>query len=123
MVAKIFKQERYFLLSLFIVSLLARLFFYLVFLKNNPCVLTFDSGQYHAIAKSLIEGNGFASQLYRLPGYPLFLALGYSLFGFNVHKFLLMQIFLASFLPRFYYPTTLKWLELRQLLQRLMLDS
>jgi hypothetical protein len=82
----VFVEHKYCLFFLFIVSLGIRLLFFKLFLYDNPVQLAFDSGQYHSVATSLVHGNGFSNPdgtpaLYRLPGYPLFLAVGYSLFG------------------------------------------
>ncbi len=64
----------------------------------------FDSGHYHTIATSLVQGKGFANkngqpQFYRLPGYPLFLAICYKLFGIDPEKALWAQLLLATLIP------------------------
>jgi 4-amino-4-deoxy-L-arabinose transferase-like glycosyltransferase len=97
-------KYRRFLFFLFLASLLIRLLFFKVFLQNNPVQLAFDSGQYHSVATSLVHGKGFSNPdgfpaFYRLPGYPLFLSIGYSLFDNSVTATLLMQIVLASIIP------------------------
>jgi len=85
----VLQQEKRFLIVLFACSLLIRLFFFKIFLADNPCMLTFDSGHYHSIAQQIMEGNGIAAadgqpQFYRLPGYPVVLALGYTVFNGNI---------------------------------------
>lgn len=85
-------------------SVLLRFLFYFIFLRNNPCLIAFDSGHYHEIAKSFLGGLGFSfgggqPQFYRLPGYPLFLAFNYFLFGVDPHFALFVQIILAGVLP------------------------
>lgn len=104
MVKSLLVQKKYFLLFLFIVSFVVRLLFFSAFLKNNSLQLAFDSGHYHAAALSLVEGKGFTNvdgspHVYRLPGYPIFLAAGYALSNHNVTVTLLVQCLLASFIP------------------------
>jgi len=105
----ILKQEKWFLLGLFFCALALRLVYFETFLRDNPCVLMFDSGQYHELATEITQGHGFAKpdgspQFYRLPGYSLFLALCYKIFNFLklsniIQATLLVQIILASCIP------------------------
>lgn len=97
-------KHKHFLFMLVVLSCAVRLFFFLLFLKDNPCLLLFDSGHYHTAALHLAQGQGFVGAdglpyFYRLPGYPLFLALCYTLFNFNVLCTLIAQMVLASFIP------------------------
>jgi len=98
------KRHKVFLTILFIASLLVRLLFFYAFLHNNPLQLSFDSGHYHDVACALSNGNGFtnadgSAHCYRLPGYPVFLALLYACGDTNVTLALLVQIVLASLIP------------------------
>lgn len=101
---RIFKREKWFLWAIFFCALLIRLFYFHVFLQENPCMLAFDSGHYHELATQVVDGQGFtkldgAPQFYRLPGYSIFLAACYKIFDFNVLATLLVQILLASLIP------------------------
>lgn len=84
-------------------ALILKLLFFGIFLKDNPCMLEFDSAHYHNIATQIIAGNGIANnqglpQFYRVPGYPIFLTLIYKLFGPNPIYAILLQIFLSIFI-------------------------
>ncbi|MCB9493213.1 MAG: glycosyltransferase family 39 protein [Epsilonproteobacteria bacterium] len=97
-------REKKVLLGLFCFAFIVRLLFFFAFLADNPCKLTFDSGHYHNLALSLIDGQGLSNadgspQFYRLPGYPIFLALCYGLFGVNPDVALFIQMLLASLIP------------------------
>lgn len=97
-------REKNFLGLLFCISFLIRLGFYHIFLQNNPLMFSFDSGHYQTIALQLIQGFGFAGadglpQFYRLPGYPLFLAFCYKIFGVKPFIVFFLQIILASLIP------------------------
>ncbi|MBY0353677.1 hypothetical protein K2W90_04915 [Candidatus Babeliales bacterium] len=102
------KQHSFFLTIIFILSLVIRLIFFNTFLQENPCQLAFDAGHYHELALSLSNGQGIvhadgAPQFYRLPGYSLFLALCYKLFGQSLYAVLRAQIVLASLLPILFF--------------------
>lgn len=95
---------RSFLLIMFVSALFVRIGFYYVFLVNNSIALAYDSGHYHAVALQVAQGLGFTNldgtpHLYRLPGYPLFLALCYRLLGWGYHGALAVQVVLASCIP------------------------
>src|SRR3974377_1133472 len=75
-----------------IVFLLRIIIIYCIFLSNNNGILTtYDSKGYVDSALSILELKSFAvspqqpeePQLYRTPGYPLFIAAIYFLFGKN----------------------------------------
>jgi hypothetical protein len=110
---ELIKKEKKFLLLIFFLSLAIKAVFFLIFLKNNPCLLSFDSGHYHKIALSLISRNGFYNldgvtpQFYRMPGYPLFLALCYKLFGIQQIAVIILQTLLSSFIPILIFLLTL----------------
>lgn len=110
---ELIKKEKKFLLLIFFLSLSIKTVFFLIFLKNNPCLLSFDSEHYHKIALSLVSGNGFYNldgvtpQFYRMPGYPVFLASCYKLFGIQQIAVIILQIILGSFITLLIFLLTL----------------
>ncbi len=91
-------------LLLWVGSLAVRILFYVFFLTNNPCQLFFDSGHYHAMACNLLERGAFCDvtglyNFYRLPGYPVFLATCYWLFGVVPGVALAVQQLLGACIP------------------------
>ncbi len=96
-------HKKYYLTGLFFISLLLRLIFFQLFLVDNPCRLMYDAAHYHGPAVSLAQGKGFTvaekPYFYRLPGYPLFLAGCYKLFGFDINRALMIQLVLAALIP------------------------
>jgi len=94
-----------FLWGLFLISCAVRILFFWVFTRHGENFLIhFDSAQYQNLAQNIFLGNGITgsdglAQYYRLPGYSLFLALCYKLFGHNYQSALLFQILLASLIP------------------------
>jgi len=110
---KIIQEEKWFLLVMFLSALMIRLVYFDIFLRDNPCMLMFDSGQYHELATQIADGHGFSKpdgspQFYRLPGYSLFLALSYKIFDNNLLITLLIQILLASIIPLFIFFLSLR---------------
>jgi hypothetical protein len=108
------KKNLVFVLILFAVSLLVRLLFYQAFLRNNSMQLSFDSGQYHGVAVNISNGRGITNadgspHFYRLPGYPLFLSMCYSVLGTDVDKTMHTQIVLASCIPALVFFLGLQW--------------
>lgn len=101
----LFLQEKYFLITLFIVSFLLRAFFFAQYTRyEDHAWLAFDSEQYHIIAKNIAYKKGISNadgtpNFYRLPGYPLFLAALYKLFSGSSEKALWVQVILASLIP------------------------
>ena len=98
------KHEKWFLAALFVGSLLIRAGVYYGYLGNDNRYWQVDSNTYHLVAQGFAEGNGIAlpngtPNFYRLPGYPIFIAMFYKLFGANPYKALWGQIVLASFIP------------------------
>jgi hypothetical protein len=95
--------QRRFLLAIFVFALIVRLAFFFAFLRHGTNAwLPFDSDQYYRIAQNIIADNGMClvpgePQMYRLPGYPLFLALGLQLGG--IERVLLFQLVLSCFIP------------------------
>ena len=83
-------------LLVFLIGLGSRLFF-VVFGAFEAG----DSSDYHGIALNLLAGNGFAiydssPTVYRSPGYPLFLAGVYALFGPDPEAALILQALLGG---------------------------
>jgi 4-amino-4-deoxy-L-arabinose transferase-like glycosyltransferase len=96
--------KKTFLITLFFISLITHVLFFYYFFYINPCRLSFDSAHYHQAALSLKNGLGFSTAdgspyFYRLPGYPVFLASIYALFGTSPYYVIGVQILLASLLP------------------------
>jgi 4-amino-4-deoxy-L-arabinose transferase-like glycosyltransferase len=90
--------------ALFFITVLVQVLFFYFFLYGNATVTMFDSGHYHRAAISLLKNGSFictdgAPLFYRLPGYSVFLAALYSLFGVNVWKALLLQLLLLATMP------------------------
>ncbi len=107
------KNNSFFLLSIFVFSLIIRFVFFKIFLSNNPIKLAYDAGHYHSVACSIVQGNGVSNpdgspHLYRLPGYPLFLAACYSIFGINPDRALMVQLVLSSCIPLLVYVLALQ---------------
>ncbi len=103
---ELIKKEKKFLLLTFFLSLTIKAIFFLIFLKNNPCLLMFDSGQYHKIALNILAWTG-QPNFYRLPGYPVFLAACYKIFGVHPTAALILQILISSFIPVLIFLLTL----------------
>ncbi len=90
--------------SLWVIALIARIVFYRLFLSDNPCLLMYDSGHYHTMAVHLLEQGAFcdaqgAYYFYRMPGYPLFLAACYKIFGVLPQAALAVQMVISAFMP------------------------
>lgn len=99
------KQSDIFFLSvLFCLSVIVRVSALFFYFQYNPCMTMYDAGHYHSLAQSLSKGLGFvgtdgSSYFYRLPGYPIFLAGCYLLFGERPIFTLTVQCIFASFIP------------------------
>ncbi len=104
---KIFNNQYLFLLCLFIFSFLIKSAVFYFYLGNNNNYWQVDSNTYHKIAQGLVINKSFSvddnPNFYRLPGYPLFLASGYKIFGIDTKNVLWLQILLASFIPILIY--------------------
>ncbi len=61
----------------------------------RPAPLVLDMGEYHEYGVFLARDGAYGSA-YRLPGYPLFIAFFYALFGINVRAVLLGQALLGT---------------------------
>lgn len=82
------------------------LFFYIIF--NNPSfMIQPDSLSYVNPAENLLKHGFFARGEYpnltpetvRTPGYPLFIALAYLLFGRKIESVIILQVFLGALFP------------------------
>jgi hypothetical protein len=107
------RRDIFFLILLFIGALSVRLLFFKTFLERNPIQLAYDSGHYHMVACSIVQGKGIRNpdgspHFYRLPGYPIFLAACYACGGINVNRMLLIQQILASCIPLLMYMLSLQ---------------
>ena len=86
-------EERKVLLSIFGISLIARLLYVILF----PTVVWGDAVAYENLATGLVEGKGFGGGTsYDLPGYPLFLAIVYSIFGHTHLIVHMLQAFIGA---------------------------
>ena len=104
-IKKIVHDNFFFLLMITIASCIIRVLFFLAFTQHNDNAWLFiDSQQYLLIAKNILAHKGYCLHssvptYYRLPGYPLFLVAGFTLFSNSLFATLLLQVFLASFIP------------------------
>lgn len=91
--------------ALFVLSVVVRVAFFVCYTcHEDHAYLAFDSAQYTKVAHNIATGNGIVQEsgvpnFYRLPGYPLFLAASYRLFGDDDYSALFIQIILASLIP------------------------
>ncbi|MCF7899141.1 glycosyltransferase family 39 protein [Candidatus Babeliales bacterium] len=97
------KQSK-FILLLFLISFFIRAFIFQFYLSKNEKYWQIDSNTYHLIAQNIaqnckISADGQNPSFYRLPGYSLFLAACYKIFGENKVLALWVQVLLASFIP------------------------
>jgi 4-amino-4-deoxy-L-arabinose transferase-like glycosyltransferase len=105
MIWGLLKQNRWFLLAVVIAAFALRALLFIAFTRHERHAwIYFDSDQYVGIARHIAHGDGIClntgqPQTYRLPGYPLFVALGYKLFGMREEPMLWVQLVLASFIP------------------------
>jgi len=96
-------EHRIFLLSMCMLASVIRIFFFVSVMRQHDNVWMYpDSTQYYDIAKQLMQGNGFAGndekpQMYRLPGYPLFIAAGLLCGGIDC--VLWLQLLLSCLIP------------------------
>ncbi|MFA5307065.1 MAG: hypothetical protein WC365_06470 [Candidatus Babeliales bacterium] len=98
------KRDKIFLVCLFIISFLIRACVFYFYLRHDARYWQVDSSTYHHVATSLAQGKGISNvdgspNFYRLPGYPVFIAFFYKLWGDNPENALWAQIFLASCIP------------------------
>ncbi|MFC1894695.1 hypothetical protein ACFLYH_01975 [Candidatus Dependentiae bacterium] len=99
------KKNKSFLAVVFILSLILNYSFFAFFLiKNKGYFVCHDSNEYNSVAIQISRGNGISDSVgnptfFRVPGYSIFLASIYKIFGQNAKIALLFQIFLASLIP------------------------
>ena len=103
-ILNLIKQEKKFLLSLFLISFLVRFITFYFFLGNDKNYWQIDSDSYNQVAVSIANGDGVTTSagkpnFYRLPGYPFFLSIYYKIVGEDTKHVLYPQIFLASLIP------------------------
>lgn len=101
---KVLYANKSFLISLFVLSLLIRVILFIGYLGNNQNYWQVDSNTYHVVAKQIADGKGVSTPdgkacFYRLPGYPIFLATYYKIFGADCKNVLWGQVLLAAFIP------------------------
>ena len=97
-------QNKKFLFFLFFLSLFVRSLIFYCFLSKDKNYWNYDTVAYNRIAMQIVSGNGITNidgspHFYRVPGYSLFLAGCYKLFGDDIKNALWVQVFLASFIP------------------------
>ena len=97
-------QHRGFLSIIFMVALVIRALVFFSYLSHDERYWQVDSNTYHVVATNIAQGKGYVGpdgspHFYRLPGYPLFLAASYSLYGVDKKVALLPQIVLSSTIP------------------------
>lgn len=97
-----------FLCGLFFIALLVRTVVFYGYLRHDERYWQVDSYTYHQVATQLSQGNGIvnadgSSHFYRVPGYPVFLAMCYKVFGFSKVAALWVQVVLASCIPLLIY--------------------
>lgn len=119
------KKHRNFLLFLFFSSFLVRALFFMSFTRHNKNAwIYFDSDQYQTVAQHITHGEGISlepntPEFYRLPGYPLFLAGIYTMFGEHVQVALWIQLILASFIPMLIFLLSLTLFPAQYLLAKI----
>ncbi|MFA6263058.1 MAG: hypothetical protein WCW33_04710 [Candidatus Babeliales bacterium] len=103
-VVSLSKNDKIFLGVLFVVSFLIRAFVYQMYIRQDQRYWQVDSATYHRVATSIAQGHGISlpngqPNFYRLPGYPVFIAFFYKLWGNDPEKALWAQVVLASCIP------------------------
>jgi hypothetical protein len=98
------RKYKNFLITLFFISLVMRLGALFFYFQYNPCMTMYDSGHYHTLAQSLVQGLGYVGAdgfpyFYRLPGYPYFLTLCYFFVGVKPVVALAIQGVVGSLIP------------------------
>jgi hypothetical protein len=104
LIVAILKQNKKFLIFLFLFSLFLRALFFALLLDKDENYLTGDSPGYTFVAQQISAGNGISwidgkPSCERVPGYAIFLAFFYKFFSQDIKKILLIQILLTSFIP------------------------
>jgi len=98
------KKHAAFLSLIFFVGLFVRAAVFYGYLSQDANYWQVDSAGYHTIASGIAAGKGIASpagipNFYRVPGYPLYLAVWYKVFGNNPIPALWGQLVLGALIP------------------------
>lgn len=115
-----------FLGILWMLAFIVRAIVFLGYLSHDDKFWQVDSRTYDLVARGLTAGKGVSfpdgtSNFYRLPGYPFFLSIFYSMFGEgNKTAALWGQIILASFIPLLIFLLSLMLLSGRVLLAKIV---
>lgn len=104
MIAQVFKKNTSFLIILVTFAFLVRGAVFYGYLSQHERYWQVDSNTYHLTAQQIAQGHGVSKpngqpQFYRVPGYSIFLAAFYKLFGVDTKNVLWQQVLLASFIP------------------------
>ncbi|MBS1987815.1 hypothetical protein JST56_02370 [Candidatus Dependentiae bacterium] len=104
MVASIIKKNTGFLIVLVLLAFVVRALVFYGYLSHDQRYWQVDSNTYHLTAQEIAQGHGISKpngqpQFYRVPGYSLFLAPYYALFGPDTKNVLWLQVLLACFIP------------------------
>lgn len=78
MIKSLIKKHRFFLMIFFLALVLRGIAFY----ASSPVVIVLDSAYYQELALRLIHNHTF-EDTFRVPGYPIFVAGIYYVFGAN----------------------------------------
>ncbi|MCK4650881.1 hypothetical protein KAT08_01775 [Candidatus Babeliales bacterium] len=120
------KNNIYFCIFLFLISMLIRGLFFLEFLvKDENFFVCTDSAEYQGIALNIFHGNGIKNHndvlnFRRLPGYPIFLSLCYKIFDIKIKKALWLQIILSLFIPILVFCLSLTFFPLNIFLAKIV---
>lgn len=98
------KRYKWFLIGLLAFALFIRAVIFVGYLSKNQNFWQVDSNTYHLIADNISKDNCICinqgdPEFYRLPGYPVFLAIFYKLFSTDNKNVLWAQIILAALIP------------------------
>jgi hypothetical protein len=104
MVASIIKKNTGFLIVLVVLGFAVRAGVFYGYLSKHERYWQVDSNTYHLTAQEIAQGHGISKpngqpQFYRVPGYSLFLAPYYALFGPDAKNVLWQQVLLACLIP------------------------
>jgi 4-amino-4-deoxy-L-arabinose transferase-like glycosyltransferase len=100
----VLKEHKTYLVFLIVLAFIVRAFVFGGYLSKNERYLQVDSGYYHDVSVQIAHGEGLSnpdgsSSFYRLPGYSIFLAVYYLMFGVDKKNVLWTQVALASLIP------------------------
>ncbi|KKP24460.1 MAG: hypothetical protein SZ59_C0002G0306 [candidate division TM6 bacterium GW2011_GWF2_28_16] len=88
------------IIILILLGLTLRVILFNLYTKHNNYKIPIDSNQYNEIASKLAEKGNFLNadntpNFFRLPGYPIFMAVIYKIFGKNQTTMLFIQIIIS----------------------------